>query len=182
MVSLKQWQRVQGYIQRGMEEGAQLLAGGPGLPEGLEAGWFVKPTVFSRVINQMSIAREEIFGPLLSVITYQDEAQALAIANDTPYGLQAYILSSNPQRARALASRIDAGRVLINTLAHEPRAPFGGFKQSGIGREYGTFGLQAFLAPSHPVLTKNGREHAVGGNRCKVFLHFWYGAAHFHKD
>ena len=96
MVSLKQWQRVQGYIQRGMEEGAQLLAGGPGLPEGLEAGWFAKPTVFSRVTNQMSIAREEIFGPLLSVITYQDEAQALAIANDTPYGLQAYILSSNP--------------------------------------------------------------------------------------
>lgn len=96
MVSLKQWQRVQGYIQRGMEEGAQLLAGGPGLPEGLEAGWFVKPTVFSRVTNQMSIAREEIFGPLLSFITYQDEAQALAIANDTPYGLQANILSSNP--------------------------------------------------------------------------------------
>ncbi|MGB3124144.1 MAG: aldehyde dehydrogenase family protein [Pseudomonas sp.] len=147
MVSLKQWQRVQRYIQVGIEEGAHLLAGGPGLPEGIGAGWFVRPTVFSRVTNQMTIAREEIFGPVLSIITYSDEEEALTIANDTPYGLQAYILSSAPQRAHALAARIDAGRVLINTLAHEPRAPFGGFKQSGIGREYGTFGLEAFLEP-----------------------------------
>ncbi|OPA90390.1 aldehyde dehydrogenase family protein [Pseudomonas fluorescens] len=147
MVSLKQWQRVQRYIQVGMEEGAHLLAGGPGLPEGVNAGWFVRPTVFSRVTNQMTIAREEIFGPVLSIITYTSEAEALAIANDTPYGLQAYILSSNPQRAHVLAAQVDAGRVLINTLAHEPRAPFGGFKQSGIGREYGTFGLEAFLEP-----------------------------------
>jgi len=127
--------------------GVHLLAGGPGLPDGVENGWFVKPTVFSRVTNQMTIAREEIFGPVLSIITYTDEQQALAIANDTPYGLQAYILSSNPERAYTLANQIDAGRVLINTLAHEPRAPFGGFKQSGIGREYGTFGLEAFLEP-----------------------------------
>lgn len=147
MVSLKQWERVQRYIQIGIEEGAHLLAGGPGLPEGITAGWFVRPTVFSRVTNQMTIAREEIFGPVLSIITYATEEEALAIANDTPYGLQAYILSSNPERARRLASRIDAGRVLINTLAHEPLAPFGGFKQSGIGREYGTFGLEAFLEP-----------------------------------
>lgn len=147
MVSLKQWQRVQRYIQIGLEEGAHLLTGGPGLPEGIEAGWFVKPTVFSRVTNQMTIAREEIFGPVLSIITYKDEAEALAIANDTPYGLQAYILSSNLPKAHALAAQIDAGRVLINTLAHEPRAPFGGFKQSGIGREYGSFGLEAFLEP-----------------------------------
>ncbi|WP_448652140.1 aldehyde dehydrogenase family protein [Pseudomonas fluorescens] len=147
MVSLKQWQRVQRYIQIGIEEGAHLLTGGPGLPEGIGAGWFVKPTVFSRVTNQMTIAREEIFGPVLSIITYNDEEKALTIANDTPYGLQAYILSSNLHRAHALATRIDAGRVLINTLAHEPRAPFGGFKQSGIGREYGTFGLEAFLEP-----------------------------------
>ncbi|MDY0831682.1 aldehyde dehydrogenase family protein [Pseudomonas sp. SED1] len=147
MVSLKQWERVQRYIQIGIEEGAHLLAGGPGLPEGITAGWFVRPTVFSRVTNQMTIAREEIFGPVLSIITYATEEEALAIANDTPYGLQAYILSSNPERARTLASRIDAGRVLINTLAHEPLAPFGGFKQSGIGREYGTFGLEAFLEP-----------------------------------
>ncbi|NWE14262.1 aldehyde dehydrogenase family protein [Pseudomonas yamanorum] len=147
MVSQKQWERVQRYIQIGIEEGAHLLAGGPGLPEGINAGWFVKPTVFSRVNNQMTIAREEIFGPVLSIITYTTEEEALAIANDTPYGLQAYILSSNPERAHRLASRIDAGRVLINTLAHEPLAPFGGFKQSGIGREYGTFGLEAFLEP-----------------------------------
>lgn len=147
MVSQKQWERVQRYIQIGIEEGAHLLAGGRGLPEGIKAGWFVKPTVFSRVTNQMAIAREEIFGPVLSIITYATEEEALTIANDTPYGLQAYILSSNPERARRLASRIDAGRVLINTLAHEPLAPFGGFKQSGIGREYGTFGLEAFLEP-----------------------------------
>ncbi|MDQ0669471.1 aldehyde dehydrogenase family protein [Pseudomonas sp. W2I6] len=147
MVSQKQWERVQRYIQIGIEEGAHLLAGGRGLPEGIKAGWFVKPTVFSRVTNQMAIAREEIFGPVLSIITYATEEEALTIANDTPYGLQAYILSSDPERARRLASRIDAGRVLINTLAHEPLAPFGGFKQSGIGREYGTFGLEAFLEP-----------------------------------
>ncbi|NWB76956.1 aldehyde dehydrogenase family protein [Pseudomonas sp. G5001] len=147
LVSQKQWERVQRYIQIGIEEGAHLLAGGRGLPEGIKAGWFVKPTVFSRVTNQMAIAREEIFGPVLSIITYATEEEALTIANDTPYGLQAYILSSNPERARGLASRIDAGRVLINTLAHEPLAPFGGFKQSGIGREYGTFGLEAFLEP-----------------------------------
>ncbi|MGY2326950.1 aldehyde dehydrogenase family protein [Pseudomonas sp. SDT2931_S440] len=147
MVSQKQWERVQRYIQVGIEEGAHLLAGGRGLPEGIKAGWFVKPTIFSRVTNQMAIAREEIFGPVLSIITYATEEEALTIANDTPYGLQAYILSSNPERARRLASRIDAGRVLINTLAHEPLAPFGGFKQSGIGREYGTFGLEAFLEP-----------------------------------
>lgn len=147
MVSHKQWERVQRYIQIGVEEGALLLAGGPGLPEGITAGWFVRPTVFSRVTNQMTIAREEIFGPVLSIITYATEEEALTIANDTPYGLQAYILSSDPQRAHRLASHIDAGRVLINTLAHEPLAPFGGFKQSGIGREYGTFGLEAFLEP-----------------------------------
>jgi len=109
--------------------------------------WFVRPTVFSHVTNQMTIAREEIFGPVLSIITYANEEEAISIANDMPYGLQAYILSSDPARARKLASRIGAGRVLINILAHEPRAPFGGFKQSGIGREYGTFGLEAFLEP-----------------------------------
>lgn len=147
MVSQKQWERVQRYIQIGIEEGAHLLAGGRGLPKGIKAGWFVRPTVFSRVTNQMAIAREEIFGPVLSIITYATEEEALTIANDTPYGLQAYILSSNAERARRLASCIDAGRVLINTLAHEPLAPFGGFKQSGIGREYGTFGLEAFLEP-----------------------------------
>ena len=151
MVSRKQWERVQRYIRIGIDEGARLLAGGEGLPQelpqGLQAGWFVRPTVFSGVGNDMTIAREEIFGPVLSIITYRDEEEAIAIANDTSYGLQAYVLSSDQARARAVASRIEAGRVLINTLAHEPKAPFGGFKQSGIGREHGSFGLEAFLEP-----------------------------------
>jgi aldehyde dehydrogenase (NAD+) len=147
MVSRKQWERVQRYIHIGIDEGAQLLAGGPGRPDGLAAGWFVRPTVFTSVRNDMTIAREEIFGPVLSIIAYRDDEEAVAIANDTPYGLQGYVMSSNAQRARLVASRIDAGRVLINTLAHEPKAPFGGFKQSGMGREYGRFGLEAFLEP-----------------------------------
>ncbi|KPA88827.1 NAD-dependent aldehyde dehydrogenase [Pseudomonas asplenii] len=147
MVSEKQWQRVQRYIRIGLDSGARLLSGGEGLPEGLEAGWFVRPTVFSAVTNDMTIAREEIFGPVLSIITYRDEEDALRIANDTPYGLQAYVLGHDIERARKVAERIEAGRVLINTLAHEPKAPFGGFKQSGIGREYGTYGMEAFLEP-----------------------------------
>ncbi|WP_321814974.1 MULTISPECIES: aldehyde dehydrogenase family protein [unclassified Paraburkholderia] len=147
MVSQKQWERVQRYIRVGIEEGARLLAGGEGRPSSVERGWFVRPTLFSDVRNDMTIAREEIFGPVLSIIAYRDTEDAIAIANDTPYGLQAYICSPDVERARAVAARIDAGRVLINTLAHEPAAPFGGFKQSGIGREYGRFGLEAFLEP-----------------------------------
>jgi len=147
MVSQKQWERVQRYIGIGTDEGARLIAGGPGRPDGVEAGWFVRPTVFSDVTNDMTIAREEIFGPVLSILTYRDTEEAIAIANDTQYGLQAYVFSADPQRAREVAAQIDAGRVLVNTLAHEPAAPFGGFKQSGIGREYGTFGLEAFLEP-----------------------------------
>jgi len=146
MVSQKQWERVQGYIRKGIEERAVLLAGGEGRPEGT-TGWFVRPTLFTSVRNDMTIAREEIFGPVLSIIPYQDEEEAVAIANDTIYGLQAYVLSGDLDRARRVADRIVAGRVLINTLAHEPKAPFGGFKQSGIGREYGSFGLEAFLEP-----------------------------------
>ncbi len=147
MVSRKQWERVQRYIRIGIDEGARLLAGGEGLPQGLQSGWFVRPTLFTGVNNGMTIAREEIFGPVLVIIPYRDEQEAIAIANDTPYGLQAYVLSSDTARARTVAAQIDAGRVLINTLAHEPLAPFGGFKQSGIGREYGSFGLEAFLEP-----------------------------------
>ncbi|MFM0358145.1 aldehyde dehydrogenase family protein [Paraburkholderia nemoris] len=147
MVSRKQWERVQRYIGIGIEEGARLIAGGEGRPEGVEHGWFVRPTVFSGVSNDMTIAREEIFGPVLSIIAYRDTEEAIAIANDTSYGLQAYVLSADAARAREVATRIDAGRVLINTLAHEPAAPFGGSKQSGIGREYGTFGLEAFMEP-----------------------------------
>jgi aldehyde dehydrogenase (NAD+) len=147
MVSQKQWERVQRYIRIGIDEGARLLTGGEGRPDGLEGGWFIRPTVFTDVRNDMTIAREEIFGPVLSIIAYDDLEDAIAIANDTLYGLQAYVLSTDAVAARAVAARIDAGRVLINTLTHEPAAPFGGFKQSGIGREYGTFGLEAFLEP-----------------------------------
>ncbi|MDB5910138.1 MAG: Aldehyde Dehydrogenase [Massilia sp.] len=147
MVSQKQWERVQRYIRIGIDEGARLIAGGEGRPDGVDVGWFVRPTVFSDVTNDMTIAREEIFGPVLSIITYRDTEDAIAIANDTNYGLQAYVFSADAKRARAVASRIEAGRVFVNTLVHEPAAPFGGFKQSGIGREYGTFGLEAFLEP-----------------------------------
>jgi aldehyde dehydrogenase (NAD+) len=147
MVSRKQWERVQGYIALGVEEGARLLVGGPGRPEGLARGWFVRPTVFVDVRNDMRIAREEIFGPVLCVIAHDGDEDALAIANDSVYGLQASVHSADLARARALASRLLAGRVLVNGLHHEPMAPFGGFKQSGIGREFGAFGLEAFLEP-----------------------------------
>lgn len=147
MVSQKQWDRVQSYIRLGQEEGARLIIGGEGRPEGLNRGWFVRPTIFSDVSNDMRIAREEIFGPVLCVIPYRDEAHALEIANDTVYGLQAYVFSSDLARARRVAERIDAGRVVINGAPHEPLAPFGGFKQSGIGREFGTYGLESFLEP-----------------------------------
>jgi aldehyde dehydrogenase (NAD+) len=147
MVSEKQWERVQSYIRLGLEEYAVLLTGGEGRPDGLERGWFVRPTVFTHVSNQMRIAREEIFGPVLCVIPYRNEAEAIAIANDTVYGLQSYVLSSNLDHARQVAEQLQAGRVVINAAPHEPLAPFGGFKQSGIGREYGAFGLEALLEP-----------------------------------
>lgn len=147
MVSQRQYERVQGYIRLGLEEGATLLTGGEGRPEGLERGWFVRPTVFVDAANDMRVVREEIFGPVLAVIPYADEEQAIRIANDTDYGLQAYVLSSDLDRARRVAARIEAGRVHINGAPHEPQAPFGGFKQSGIGRERGVFGLEAHLEP-----------------------------------
>ncbi|MFC4476619.1 aldehyde dehydrogenase family protein [Flavobacterium chungangensis] len=147
MVSTKQYNRVQDYIQIGINEGAEILTGGLGKPEGLENGNFVKPTVFVNVTNQMRIAREEIFGPVLSIITYKTEEEAVEIANDTTYGLQAYVSSSNIERAHRVASQINAGRVQINGIGHDPMAPFGGFKQSGIGREFGTLGLEAYLEP-----------------------------------
>jgi aldehyde dehydrogenase (NAD+) len=143
MVSQKQWDRVQSYIRLGLEEGAELLVGGEGRPSGLERGWFVQPTVFSGVSNDMRIAREEIFGPVLCVIPYEEEA--IAIANDTPYGLQAYVESADRAHAHRVAQRLDCGRVTINGAPHAPLAPFGGFKQSGIGREYGRYGLEAHL-------------------------------------
>ena len=147
MVSRRQWERVQSYIRLGLDEGATLLTGGEGRPDGLECGWFVRPTVFTHVTNQMRIALEEIFGLVLCVIPYRNEAEAIAIANDTSYGLQAYVLSPDVDHAKQVAAQLQAGRVVINGAPHEPLVPFGGFKQSGIGREYGTFGLDAFLEP-----------------------------------
>jgi aldehyde dehydrogenase (NAD+) len=147
MVTRKQYERVQSYIRKGIAEGAQVLVGGEGHPTGLEAGHFVKPTVFVNVANDMTIAREEIFGPVLCVITYETEEDAIRIANDTRYGLHGFVSGTDLQRARRVASRILAGRVAINGMFDDPQAPFGGFKYSGVGREFGTFGIEAFLEP-----------------------------------
>jgi aldehyde dehydrogenase (NAD+) len=145
MVTQKQYERVQSYIRKGIEEGAEVLVGGEGHPRGLEAGHFVKPTVFVNVSNDMTIAREEIFGPVLSVITYETEEEAIRIANDTNFGLHGFVSGTDLQRARRVASQILAGRVAINGMLNDPQAPWGGFKHSGVGREFGTFGIEAFL-------------------------------------
>src|SRR5689334_19183218 len=147
MVSQKQYERVQSYIRKGIEEGAEVLVGGEGHPEGFEAGYFVKPTVFVNVKNDMTIAQEEIFGPVLSVIAYDSEDAAIRIANDSKYGLHAAVLGTDLERARLVASQIRAGRVVINSMMDDPQAPWGGFKYSGVGREYGQYGIEAFLEP-----------------------------------
>lgn len=152
LVSEQQYERVQEYIRSGMEQGAKVLIGGTGHPEGLEGGNFVKPTIFTGVLPEMRIAQEEIFGPVLSVITYKDEEDAIRIANGTMYGLTAYVSSGSLERSERVAGLIDAGRVLINGLGHDPNAPFGGFKQSGIGREYGIFGLEAYCEPKSIII------------------------------
>jgi len=147
MVSQKQYERVQSYIRKGIEEGAEVLVGGEGHPKGLEAGYFVKPTVFVNVKNDKTVAREEIFGPVLCVIAYADEEDAIRIANDTDFGLHAYVSGTDAKRARRVASQILAGRVAINGMLDDQQAPFGGFKHSGVGREFGPFGIEAFLEP-----------------------------------
>jgi aldehyde dehydrogenase (NAD+) len=140
-----QFERVQRYMQIGIDEGARLVAGGPGRPEGIDRGFFVKPTVFADVHNGMRIAREEIFGPVLSMIPFKDLEDAIAIANDTPYGLAAYLFTSDLDKARTVARRLRAGSVHINGAGQGYMEPFGGFKQSGNGRECGTYGLLDFL-------------------------------------
>jgi aldehyde dehydrogenase (NAD+) len=145
MVSQKQYDRVQSYIRRGIEEGAEVLVGGEGHPTGFEAGYFMKPTVFVNVKNNMTIAREEMFGPVLCVIAYDSEDDAIRIANDSQYGLHAAVLGADLQRARRVASQIRAGRIVINNMTDDPQAPWGGFKHSGVGREYGRYGIEAFL-------------------------------------
>jgi len=145
MVTQKQCDRVQSYIRKGIEEGAEVLVGGDGHPKGLEEGYFVKPTVFVNVTNDMTIAREEIFGPVLCVITYENDDDAIKIANDTSYGLHAYVSGTDVQRARRVASHLLVGRVAVNGMLDDQHAPFGGFKHSGVGREFGTYGIEAFL-------------------------------------
>jgi aldehyde dehydrogenase (NAD+) len=145
VVSKLQFDRVEGYIEKGIAEGASLITGGTGRPEGLVKGYYVKPTIFSNVRNDMTIAREEIFGPVLCILPYQTEEQAVQIANDTPYGLAAYVWSQDNVRARRVGNRIRAGQVALNGASGDMSTPFGGFKASGNGREYGEFGLRDFL-------------------------------------
>ncbi|HTP65718.1 MAG TPA: aldehyde dehydrogenase family protein [Geobacteraceae bacterium] len=147
VVNARQWDRVQGLIRKGIEEGATLVAGGPGRPAGLERGYYVRPTVFADVTNDMTIAREEIFGPVLVIIGYDDVEDAIRIANDTNYGLAAYVHAGSTEKAAAVGSRIRAGQVYLNGDIDllDPYIPFGGFKHSGNGREWGDFGFEAFL-------------------------------------
>ena len=145
VVSELQWAKIQGLIQTGIDEGATLAAGGSGKPEGLDTGYFVKPTVFADVSNEMTIAREEIFGPVLSIIPYDDEDQAISIANDTPYGLSGYVSCADLDKARAIAAKMRTGMVHINGAWLDSAAPFGGYKQSGNGREWGAHGIDEFL-------------------------------------
>jgi aldehyde dehydrogenase (NAD+) len=147
MVSQRQYDRVQSYIRKGVDEGAEVLVGGEGYPAGFEGGYFVKPTVFVNATNDMTIAREEIFGPVLCVIAYDSDDEAVRLANDSRYGLHSAVLGTDLQRARRVASQIRAGRVVINGMTDDPDAPWGGFKFSGVGREYGGYGVEAFLEP-----------------------------------
>jgi aldehyde dehydrogenase (NAD+) len=145
VVNRVQWDKIQALIKKGIDEGATLSAGGLGLPDGLNKGYYVRPTVFSQVTNDMTIAQEEIFGPVLSIIGYKDEDEAIRMANDTPYGLAGYVSSANAERARHVARRLRAGNVNLNGAPNERGAPFGGYKHSGNGREWGRFGLEEYL-------------------------------------
>ncbi|GAC1582248.1 MAG: aldehyde dehydrogenase family protein [Candidatus Dormibacteria bacterium] len=145
VVSRAQHQRVRGYIQKGIDEGARLVIGGTEAPEGLERGYFIRPTIFGGVTPEMTIAREEIFGPVVSIMPYDDEDDAVAIANDSLYGLAGAVWSADPERAKAVARRIRTGQVDINGGGFNMLAPFGGYRQSGNGRELGTYGFEEFL-------------------------------------
>lgn len=145
VVSKVQWNKIQELIGKGIEEGAKLVVGGTGRPEGLDKGYYVQPTIFSHVTTDMTIAREEIFGPVLSIIGYEDEADAIRIANDTRYGLSGYISSADLDRARNAARQIRTGMVHLNGAPLDNNAPFGGYKESGNGREWGHYGMEDFL-------------------------------------
>jgi aldehyde dehydrogenase (NAD+) len=143
VVNRPQYEKIQGLIEKGVEEGAQLVAGGPGRFGDRERGYFVKPTLFAGVTNDMTIAREEIFGPVLGIMVYDDVDEAIRIANDTVYGLAAYVMG-DPALARTVVRRLRAGSVFVNAANLDPNVPFGGYKQSGNGREFGKFGLEEF--------------------------------------
>ncbi|WP_395176426.1 aldehyde dehydrogenase family protein [Roseibium alexandrii] len=145
VVSQLQFDRIQSHIEAGIKEGTKLLAGGAGKPEGLETGYYVRPTIFADVSNDMHVAREEIFGPVLAILPFETEEDAVRIANDTPYGLAAYIQTGDPERAGRVARKLRAGNVYINGAGIDYDVPFGGYKQSGNGREFGQFGLEDFL-------------------------------------
>ena len=145
VVNAGQWEKIQALIKKGIEEGATLVAGGPGRPEGIDKGYFVRPTVFANVTNDMTIAREEIFGPVITILGFKDEAEAVKIANDTPYGLAGYVSAGTVEGARKVARQIRAGNINLNGLPNERTAPFGGYKQSGNGREWGKFGMEEYL-------------------------------------
>jgi len=145
LVNQAQFERVQGYIKQGIAEGATLVAGGPGKPDGLATGYYVKPTIFAGVRNDMTIAQEEIFGPVLVIIPYKDEEEAVRIANDSQYGLSGFVVSKDVERARKVARRMRTGQVRLNGAKHDFSAPFGGYKYSGNGREFGVFGLEEYL-------------------------------------
>jgi aldehyde dehydrogenase (NAD+) len=145
LVNKAQFERVQGYIKKGIDEGATLVAGGPGRPEGLSIGHFVRPTIFANVRNDMAIAQEEIFGPVLVIIPYKDEEDAVRIANDSQYGLSGFVVSKDLEHARRVARRLRTGQVRLNGAKHDFSAPFGGYKSSGNGREFGVFGMEEYL-------------------------------------
>jgi aldehyde dehydrogenase (NAD+) len=145
VVNRTQWEKIQRLIETGVAEGARVAAGGPGRPQELNTGFYVRPTVFADVTPDMTVAREEIFGPVLSILSYKDEDDAVRIANDTPYGLAGYVSAGNIERARRVARRIRAGNVNLNGVMNDRRAPFGGYKQSGNGREWGRYGIEEYL-------------------------------------
>jgi aldehyde dehydrogenase (NAD+) len=144
-VSESQFNRIQRLIQAGIDEGAKLACGGVGRPQGLDTGYYVRPTIFANVRNDMTIAREEIFGPVLCILPYQDDEEAIAIGNDTVYGLSSYVTGKDPDRVRRVAEGLRAGMVHVNGAELDFGAPFGGYKQSGNGREWGELGLEDFL-------------------------------------
>jgi aldehyde dehydrogenase (NAD+) len=145
VVNRTQWDKIQALIKKGVDEGATLVAGGPGLPEGVNKGFYVRPTVFADVTNDMTIAREEIFGPVITILGAKDEAEAVKIANDTPYGLAGYVSAGSVASAKRVGKQIRAGNVNLNGVPNERTAPFGGYKQSGNGREWGKYGMEDFL-------------------------------------